>query len=137
MQLRFHLSALLTLLAALTPGCATPENRAKEKTSAFDKLPSAQKKAALEGKVLVGMNPDAVWIAFGQPDRVKKNGSRESWIYTRPEFYEIPHWRYRCVQRHDGRSMALPEYDPLQFKRYVNDLEVIFKNGKVVDWKKL
>ena len=100
-------------------------------------MSAKQKAAVLDGKVEPGMSKDAVYIAFGPPDRVSKGGGVERWIYTKPEFYDIPHWRTRCVQRADGRMTTIPEYDPLQMKRYVDDLEVTFRNGRVTDWKNL
>lgn len=121
----------------LLAGCSTAQSRSKEKQAAFDKLSAKQQAAVLDGRVETGMTRDAVYIAFGPPDRTSRDGSIERWIYTKPEFYDIPHWRYRCVQRSDGRMSTIPEYDPLQMKRYVDDLEVRFKNGKVSDWKKL
>ena len=127
-------SIIVLVLAAA--GCSTPETRSKEKQAAFDMLSPKQKADVLGGKVVVGMSADAVYIAFGPPDRVSKGGGTDRWIYTKPEFYDIPHWRYRCVQRADGRMAAIPEYDPLQMKRYVDALEVTFKKGRVVDWKK-
>jgi hypothetical protein len=128
---------LCPILLALLVGCATPENRAKEKPGALAGMSAAQKKDALAGKISIGMPKDGVWIAFGEPAGVEKDGSIERWTYTRAEFYEIPHWRYRSLCRVDGRHYAVPEYDPLQFKRYVNDMVVTFKNGKVTGWKKL
>jgi outer membrane protein assembly factor BamE (lipoprotein component of BamABCDE complex) len=128
---------LWLLPLALLAGCSTPQSRSKEKQAAFDHMSAKQKTAVLDGKVEPGMSKDAVYIAFGKPDRVSKDGGAEKWIFTKPEFYDIPHWRYRSVQRADGRMSTIPEYDPLQMKRYVDDLEVTFKNGKVAGWKKL
>jgi len=128
---------LLCAIAGLLVSCSTPASRSKEKQSAFDHMSAKQKVAVLDGKVEPGMSKDAVYIAFGKPDRISKEGGVEKWVFTKPEFYDIPHWRYRCVVRSDGRMASIPEYDPLQMKRYVDDLEVTFKNGKVAGWKKL
>lgn len=133
-QAWLYVPAILLLLAV---GCSTTQSRSKEKQASFDKLTPKQKSDVLDGMVSVGMDTDAVFIAFGPPDRKSKEGKFERWIYTKPEFYDIPHWRYRCVQRAGGGISTIPEYDPLQMKREVDSLEVFFKNGKVMDWKKL
>jgi hypothetical protein len=137
MNVRMALVGTASALLALAVGCSTPDARSKEKSAAFEKLPSKQKAAVLQGKVEPGMSKDAVYIAFGPPDRISKVNGTERWIYVKPEFYDIPHWRYRCVQRSDGRMASIPEYDPLYMKRYVDDLEVTFKNGRVSSWRKL
>ena len=128
---------LLAVLFTLAMGCSTPETRSRENPGAFEKLSARQKSTVLQGKVERGMSADAVIIAFGKPTRVEKAGATEHWIYTRAEFYEVPHWRERSVPRADGRMATIPEYDPLQMKRSVDDLEVIFKNRKVASWKKI
>ena len=128
---------LFPVIVALAAGCASPESRSKERQGSFDKLSARQKADVLEGKVAVGMTTDAVYIAFGEPSRISKNGGVEKWIYTKPEFYDVPHWQYRCIQRGDGHVATIPEYDPLQMKREVDSLEVIFKKGRVTDWRKL
>jgi outer membrane protein assembly factor BamE (lipoprotein component of BamABCDE complex) len=128
---------MIVIALALLAGCSTTESRSKDKQVSFDRLTPRQKSDVLDGKVAVGMNTDAVFIAFGPPERVAKEGKSERWTYTKAEFYDVPHWRDRCVQRAGGGISTIPEYDPLQMKREVDSLEVIFKNGKVTTWKKL
>ena len=123
-------------LFSLLIGCSTPQTRAQEKSEMFQKLSSEERAIVLKGKIQPGMNTDAVYIAFGEPQHIEKEGNQEVWVYTKTEFYEIPNWHYHQIYRHDGRTFEVPEYDPLQMKRRVKNLEVVFKNGKVVSWKK-
>jgi hypothetical protein len=55
----------------------------------YEAWPVDTKQAVLEGKVDVGMTPDMVWIALGEPTDIvvragdKKTGEDEVWIYKK------------------------------------------------------
>jgi outer membrane protein assembly factor BamE (lipoprotein component of BamABCDE complex) len=127
----------LIVLFFLLSGCSTPESRAKDNPAGFKKLSAKQKAIVLEGQIEKGMSKDAVQIAFGKPNRVRKSDGAERWIYTKPEYYDIPHWRYETVRSSNGRLLTIPQYDPLQMRRDVDAMEVTFRNGKVVAWREL
>ena len=71
----------LAACAAITPG-----SRVAQAPKLFEPLTAPQKQAVLEGRVLEGMTPDAVYLAWGRPDRVTRgsqNGTPfEIWRFT-------------------------------------------------------
>ena len=79
---------------ALTTACETPRTRARLHPGAFAKLPAADQRLVLAGKVRDGMNTDAVYIAWGDPDekRASADGkdSSESWRYHRQITVKAP-----------------------------------------------
>jgi outer membrane protein assembly factor BamE (lipoprotein component of BamABCDE complex) len=129
-------SALVIFL--LLSGCSTPQTRFEEKPEVAKSLTKAQREAALQGKVIEGMSPDAVWLALGEPDRiakgVEKDVKKETWIYSRSDTYEVPGWDYGYYSTSDGRIIAMPHYRPNYRQRAVDYFEVKFQNGKVIGW---
>ena len=88
---RLHPTSLRVLTAAavilLAAGCETPRTRARLHPGVFAKLSAADQRLALAGKVRDGMTPQAVYIAWGDPDekRAAADGKEpaESWLYRR------------------------------------------------------
>ncbi len=69
-------------------GCDTPASRARVHHGAFGKLSAGDRRLVLAGKVRAGMNPDAVYIAWGEPDTKEavpgcKDDITEVWSYRR------------------------------------------------------
>lgn len=69
-------------------GCDTPAVRARVHGSAFGKLSAGDRRLVLAGKVRSGMNKDAVYIAWGEPDAKEtvpggKDDTTEVWSYRR------------------------------------------------------
>jgi hypothetical protein len=79
------LSALALASLAL-PACATPETRAQDNPAIMQGLSAQDRALVLNKQIRLGMNKQAVYIAFGRPERVvrgvSKSGEVESWIYT-------------------------------------------------------
>ncbi len=84
---------VLTLLSAaaaalLLSSCATatPAGRVAESPAMFQTLTESQKTAVMEGRVVEGMTPDAVYLAWGRPDRVMRGSENgkpfEQWRFT-------------------------------------------------------
>lgn len=78
---------LALCLASVLVGCDTPGTRARVHHGAFGKLPAADQKLVLAGKVRSGMSAAAVYIAWGEPDS-KQNSTdgkdpSETWLYRR------------------------------------------------------
>ena len=89
--LRLPTLAATILLAS---GCETPRTRARLHPEAFAKLSAANQRLVLAGKVRDGMNTDAVYIAWGEPDekRPATGGQEptESWLYHRQITVQAP-----------------------------------------------
>ncbi len=78
---------IVALLLCAPTGCSTPPRRAHERSAAFHRLSVPDQQLILHGKIRVGMNRDAVYIAWGQPD-VRAEGGKgqeatEKWFYER------------------------------------------------------
>ena len=90
-SLRLLSYAATILLAA---GCETPHTRARLHPGAFAKLSATDRSLALAGKVRDGMNTDAVYMAWGEPDekRAATGGKEpaESWLYHRQITVQAP-----------------------------------------------
>lgn len=76
--------AMALLLAACAT--ATPAGRVAKAPQLYEALPAGHKDAVLQGRMLEGMTPDAVYLAWGRPDRVScgsRNGTPfELWQFT-------------------------------------------------------
>jgi hypothetical protein len=129
----------LCLLAGM--GCSTPQTRAKERASSFERLKPEDQRMLLQGKIREGLDEDAVYVALGSPTRVtrgQREGKQEySWIYSRMVTRTIPAYRPRAVRLSDGRTMVCEDYAPLYETDLVDAFEVIFRAGKVIGWKEL
>lgn len=74
-----------TVVALLLVGCVSTQDRASERPAAFRALSAADRNLVLSGQVREGMNKDAVFIAWGSPDRAfagrAENKPFETWVY--------------------------------------------------------
>lgn len=133
--------AIAALALVFLASCSTPQSRSQERSAAFGQLSSRQKEEVLKGKFDEGMNPDAVYIALGNPARIEhrtyRGQSQEVWVYSRLESYEVPGWSYRYYATRHGGYMMVPEYDPYLESRPVDALRIIFESNKVVGWERI
>ena len=147
MLVRGWLSGVALLLAACA--AATPGSRVAQAPRLFEVLPAPQKQAVLEGRVLEGMTPDAVYLAWGRPDRVTRgsqNGTPfEIWRFTelQPVYrssvhvglgYGYGHYGYGRGGYYDPAFAALetgPDYVP------VTAAMVRFSRNRVTGWERL
>ena len=139
----FRSIALLFLL--LAAGCATPstvETRRQEKTAAYQNLPADQKVMVDTGQIRVGMNSDAVYIAWGKPSEILESedtgGRLTTWHYYGAWMQESRHWAYREVNRGGQQDIFLERHLVTDFqpRDYVRS-EIIFQNGQVKSWRTL
>ena len=121
---------LLALIGCLLLGCATSsvETRKKERSSAYSSLPADQKALVDEGKIKVGMTPDAVYLAWGSPAEVLESETAQShstvWVYQGQWVEEYRYWIGRHLES---------DYQPRTYVR----AEIIFQNGTVASWRTL
>lgn len=146
---------LLALLVLLLPGCATmnpSEKRVQKYPGMFEKLSSADRSAVLRGEIREGMSTDAVFLAWGRPDRVM-SGSRdgrgkERWAYfsSRPVTTVSvgyggfgPHPFYSQFGMHPVYGYGYgPGWGFGPGVDYLPELDrtVEFTNGRVVAWER-
>jgi hypothetical protein len=87
--------ALLAGVALMLSACAasTPAGRVAQAPGLFESLTETQKQAVREGRVIEGMTPDGVYLAWGRPDRVTRGSQNgqpyEVWRFTelQPVYY--------------------------------------------------
>lgn len=147
---------LLLVLCILLPGCTTmnpSEKRAQKHPELYGKLSEAERSAVLRGEIREGMSTDAVFLAWGRPDRVM-SGSREGRGQER--------WAYFSARPVTTVSVGYGGYGPHPFYSqfgvhpaygygygpgwgfgpgidYVPELDrsVEFRNGRVVAWERM
>lgn len=76
------------LVAGGLAGCGTPQiNRIDQNRAIYETWPVETKQAVLDGKVEVGMTPEMVKVAWGQPTEVISRSTgpndEEIWIYRK------------------------------------------------------
>ena len=143
--LRFFVFGIALIAAAFCftscTATSTPAGRAAQSPGLAASLPPAHREAALQGRLLEGMSPDAVVLAWGKPDSVTGGHSggtkMEIWRYTtlqsihRP-YYERPNYLYR-----NGHYQMLPprviDMSPELMPRVSG--VVRFRNGRVSAWE--
>ena len=140
-------------VALLLASCAvsTPGNRVAQAPQLFEALPAPQKQAVMEGRVVEGMSPDAVYLAWGRPDRVTRgseNGTPyELWRFTelQPVYhssvavgmgygYGYGHYGHGARRYCNPGFVAVdtgPDYVP------VTSAVVRFSRNRVTGWERL
>lgn len=125
-----RLAPLLLLVALVAAGCATStvESRKKERPTAYTSLPADQKSLVDQGKIQVGMTPDAVYLAWGPASEILESESAQGhttvWVYYGEWAEEQRYWI--------GRHLAT-DYYPRNYVR----AEIVFQNGAVASWRTL
>lgn len=106
---------------ALLVGCAGPEHRISRNPGMFAALPPEHQSLVRQGMVVEGMSMDAVYLAWGSPDRYRESfadgNKRVTWLYLGYQTEVLPGYSWMsyddpyCHYRH-----RYPIYDPV----YVN-----------------
>lgn len=136
---------LLLVAGALLSGCAsTIEDRRKERLAAYAALPGEQQSLVDTGRIKVGMPKDAVYIAWGKPDRViqgeSSQGATESWVYYGSYLAPYRYWNYGGYYapyhyRHYYYHSPMPYMDIDWYPEYYVSGEVHFQNDRVAHWR--
>jgi hypothetical protein len=113
------------------PGCSTSssvQSRKKERPTTYNALPEEQKSLVDQGRIQVGMSPDAVYLAWGPAAEVLESetpqGHTVTWVYYGQWVEEYRHW---IGQRLES------DYYPRSYVR----AEIIFQSGVVLNWRTL
>ena len=148
MPLRVFPLGLLLVAAILFTGCATStiESRKKERFSAYSELPPEQRSEVDQGHIKVGMNMDAVYIAWGKPSGVwngeSSQGALVNWIYQDVYYEYYPYYPYHSYYPYcyGPRGYYGAPYFGYGYsyaaQPYVR-AEVHFLNGLVSEWRSL
>ena len=97
---RSILSGALTfgvaLSALITTSCETTENRISKNPEIYQRLSANDQAVVSRGQIRPGMSQNAVWLAWGSPERKITGNMRghatETWIYITYETAPYPYW---------------------------------------------
>ncbi|MBI1177143.1 hypothetical protein GC207_06850 [bacterium] len=124
-------------------GCATKptvESRRQERPAAYQALSPDQKKLVDDGQIKVGMNEDAVYIAWGKPAQVLQSedtsGHVTTWLYQGTTTDEYVGWRYVELAGPNGPRFARRLDRDFNTRDYVS-AELVFRDGKLQSWRTL
>lgn len=132
------------LCALVVAGCATRgeliARRIGEKAAFFASLPPEKQNQLRAGKVVPGDTRDAVWIAYGNPDRmfqrVSGTGTNEVWSYLSDDvsYIDSPQPVYHPVRLSRGRTLWC--YDTVWatdvYHHPYEYLRIEFHEGKII-----
>jgi hypothetical protein len=155
--------ALITGVAAsalIVTGCETTQSRISKHPEIYQRLSANDQALVSRGQIRPGMSQNAVWLAWGSPDRKITGSMRghltETWIYityeTAPYPYWGPPWGYGygfgpgiafVRTRHHGCAFGFfgdPFYDPFYYAYIPPSIPVPYKtvtfvNGRVVSFQ--
>lgn len=115
----------------LGAGCATGgslASRKKERPAAYAALTPEFRELVDQGQIKVGMNTDAVYLAWGKPAQILQQenptGAATIWLYEGGYMEENRYWYYRRLNY---------DYQPRTYVR----AEIIFVRGLVQEWRTL
>lgn len=120
---------LVLLAGVLLAGCVTPstiQSRRQERAAAYAALSPDVRTLVDQGRIKVGMNMDAVYIAWGQPGQVT-GGENETGSITTWSYYSS----YLQEERLLGWRRVYYDYYPIN---YIS-AQVNFTNGIVKQWQ--
>ena len=153
--------------ALILVSCSTPQTRISDHPDIYQSLSPNEQALASQGQIRTGMSRNAVWVAWGSPDRKIVGNMRgrlsETWIYvnytTAPYGYGYPYGPYRygygfgftsvgfvgSQHHHGGRSFVFfgdPFFDPFYYSYIPPSIPyptktVTFANGRVVSFQYL
>ncbi len=115
-------------------GCATHstiQTRTRERSQAYASLAPAAQQLVAQGRIQVGMDTNAVYMAWGKPQEVLESGDQNgefmTWVYRGAFLEETRYWV-------GWRQPHLQfDYEPRSYVRS----EIVFFNGKVQSWRTL
>jgi len=124
-------------------GCATKstvETRRQERAAAYDALSPEHRQLVDGGQIGVGMNEDAVFIAWGQPAQVLQSedaaGKVTTWLYQGTTTDEYVSWRYVEVPGPNGSYLTRRMDRDFSTREYVS-AELTFQKGRLQSWRTL
>jgi len=124
------------LLLALATACSTVAQRKQAAAAAYEGLSAADRQLVDHGQIARGMDTNAVFIAWGSPseviDRPASSPPETIWEYSGNRAVHIPTWSY------EPSSNGYWTYEPttVHYSERYTRAEVVFQNGRVVDFKK-
>lgn len=159
MKRHFLFRALTLAIAASAfslTSCSTTQSRITENPAMFNSLSPSDQALVQQGQIRAGMSQNAVWLAWGSPERKWSGAMRgkatETWIYTTYEtawgagygYGYRPYFGGGHIFRHHGRHRFFfygdPFFDPFYYSAIPPSVEVPYKvvtfaNGRVLSFQ--
>ncbi len=131
------------VMALAISGCATRptvESRRAERAAAYNALSPEHRELVDAGQIKVGMNEDAVFIAWGQPAQKLQSedasGHVTTWLYQGTTTDEFVGWRFYEVPGPNGSYLTRRVDRDFSVREYVS-AELIFREGSLLSWRTL
>ena len=133
--LKRNFSLMLLLLALISGGCQTVQNRISQNYEYFSSLPPEHQELIRQGKIKIKLTDKEVYLSWGGPSHKviteSSRGQAEKWIYTRI----TSDTRYRHFRRYNYRTDRwIYEDEPYYIRREVIVKDVVFIKGLVDSW---
>jgi hypothetical protein len=156
MKGQFFCKALIPGIAVSTlvlTSCSTTETRISGHPEIYQNLSPRDQALVSEGQIRDGMSPNAVYLAWGSPDRKIVGNMRgrptETWVYVHYTTYSYPYPYpyygpgYGFGYGYHGRNFVYfgsPFYDPFFYSYIPPSIPypykvVTFSNGRVVSFQ--
>lgn len=133
---------VLLVGCSLLAGCATGtiESRRKDRAAAYAALTAEEKELVDKGQIKVGMNQDAVYIAWGPPAEILQSETQDglltTWLYHGVWTEETRYWTFREVP-YKGTVFLERYLEHDYFPRNYVQAEIVFAGGEVTRWRTL
>lgn len=136
----FKVSYLIAFFAMLLTSCATPEQRIARNPQMFAMLPPEHQQLVRQGRVTEGMTMDAVYLAWGSPDRYRESlengGQRVTWLYFGYQTEVIPGYSWQIFDDpYCGYRRRYPVYDPVYVTVPYLYRTATFESGRLVGYE--
>ncbi|MEK7684090.1 MAG: hypothetical protein AAB466_01565 [Verrucomicrobiota bacterium] len=134
--MHFFEATILTGLLLLA-GCATStiQTRKAQNIIAYNAFSPEVWKLVDQGQIKVGMNTNAVFIAWGRPSKILTDESSNrlisTWIYYGSWVESIPYWSYTPNRYGWGTY----DHRVLPCARTYVRAEVVFQDDHVIQWR--
>ena len=131
--------------ALILTSCSTVESRISDHPEIYNSLSARDQALVREGKIRSGMSENAVWLAWGSPERKFAGNIRgrdtETWVYITyehvyPYGYGFPYHRpygfgFVGIRHHHHHRAFFyfgdPFYDPFYYSHIPPSIEVPYK----------
>jgi hypothetical protein len=154
----------IAISALMVTSCSTTETRISGHPEIYQTLSRSDQAFVSQGQIRAGMSQNAVWLAWGSPDRKIVGNMRghttETWIYVNYTTYPYPYYGpgygygysfgltsvgFVGRHHHGGRSFVFfgdPFYDPFFYSYIPPSIPypyktATFSNGRVVSFQYL
>lgn len=128
----------ILLATAVVTGCSSIGARRSERAEAYNALSPRYRALVDEGFIDVGMNTNAVYIAWGKPYQIMRvdfpTGERTVWVYTGASAEKVASWQYRPTANPYSARTGTYEHTTETVLRRRTSGWVSFENGAVVSF---